>query len=200
MKQLLENGINTHDDLIEQAIFTTSTAGGDELQGLDNLVSTAGTGVVGGIDSSVETWWKCYNDTYIDASDIEATFTVAYNKAAKGSGSTLAPKFMLSGVTPHAMYEAGLQSLQRFTTSDEADGGFKILAFKNCRYCFSQYGGGNVYFLNPKNYNVVVSKQYFRDKGNTTEIPSQNAFVFKIYSALQAVTNNRSRLAVVSQG
>ena len=55
------------------------------------------------------------------------------------------------------------------------------------------------YFLNPKNYKIVVSKQYFRDKGNTIEIPAQNAFVFKVYSALQAIVNNRSRLAVVDQ-
>lgn len=199
VKQLLENGINSHDDLIEQLIFTTSTAGGDEFNGLDNLVSAAGTGVVGGIDSSVETWWKNYADTYTDASDIEATFTTAYNKAAKGSGSTLAPKFMVSGVTPHVMYESGLQTLQRFTDSDEANAGFKVLAFKTARYVFSQYGGTKVYFLNPKNYNITVSKQYFRDKGNTIEIPAQNAFVFKIYSAGQALTNNRSRLAVVDQ-
>lgn len=199
VKQLLENGINSHDDLIEQSIFTTSTAGGDELNGLSDLVATSGTGTVGGIDSSIETWWKNYADTYTDASDIEATFTTAYNKAAKGSGSTLAPKFMISGVTPHAMYESGLQTLQRFMDSDEADAGFKVLAFKNSRYIFSQYGGTKVYFLNPKNYNIVASKQYFRDKGNTVEIPAQNAFVFKIYSALQAVVNNRSRLAVVDQ-
>lgn len=200
VKALLENGINSHDDLIEQCIFTTSTAGGDELNGLDNLVTSDGTGTVGGIDASVETWWKNYGDTYLDASDIEATFTTAYNKAAKGSGSTLAPKFMISGVAPHVLYESSLQTLQRFMDAEEGNAGFKVLAFKTARYIFSQYGGTKVYFLNPKNYNIVVSKQYFRDKGNTIEIPAQNAFVFKIYSALQAVVNNRSRLAVVDQG
>jgi len=199
VKQLLENGINSHDDLIEQTIFVTSTAGGDELNGLSDLVSAAGTGVVGGIDSSIETWWKNYADTYTDASDIEATFTTAFNKASKGSGDVLQPKFMISGVAPHVMYESGLQTLQRFGDSSEADAGFKVLKFKNADYIFSQYGGTKVYFLNPKNYNIVVSKQYFRDKGNTVEIPAQNAFVFKIYSALQAVVNNRSRLAVVDQ-
>jgi hypothetical protein len=200
VKQLLENGINSHDDLIEQLIFTSSTVGGDEFNGLDNLVNSAGTGTVGGIDASVELWWKNYADTYTDASDIEATFTTAFNKAAKGSGSSLQPKFMISGVTPHVMFESGLQTLQRFSDSSEADAGFKVLLFKGCRYVFSQYGGTKVYFLNPKNYNIVCSKQYFRDKGNTIEIPAQNAFVFKIYSALQAVVNNRSRLAVVDQG
>lgn len=196
VKQLLENGINSHDDMIEQCIFTSSTSGGDELNGLDSLAPTSGQGTVGGIDSGVETWWRNQSDTYVDASDIEATFTSVYNSAAKGSGASLAPKFMISGATPHALYESGLQSLQRFVDSSEADGGFKVLAFKSARYVFSQYGGNNVYFLNPKNYNIVVSKQYFRDKGNTIEIPSQNAFVFKIYSALQALTNNKSRLGV----
>lgn len=197
VKQLLENGINSHDDLIEQLIFTSSTAGGDEFNGLNSLVTASGTGTVGGIDASVEVWWKNYSDTYSDATDIEATFTTAFNKAAKGSGSSNQPKFMISGVAPHVTYESGLQTLQRFGDSSEADAGFKVLKFKNADYIFSQYGGTKVYFMNNKNYQIVVSKQYFRDKGNTIEIPSQNAFIFKIYSALQAVVNNRSRLAMV---
>lgn len=199
VKALLENAINSHDDLIEQCIFTSSTAGGDEFNGLNDLVSASGTGTVGGIDAGTETWWQNYADTYNDASDIEATFTTAFNRAAKGSGSALQPKFMISGVAPHVMYESGLQTLQRFVDTDEANAGFKVLAFKSARYVYSQFGGTKVYFLNPKNYQIVASKQYFRDKGNTMEIPDQNAFVFKIYSALQALTNNRSRLAVVDQ-
>lgn len=197
VKSILENGINSHDDLIEQCIFTSSTSGGDELNGLDSLVPTSGQGTVGGIDASANTFWRNYSDTYTDASDIESAFTTAWNTAAKGSGSQLAPKFMISGATPHALYESQLQTLQRFVDKDEADAGFKVLAFKSSRYVFSQYGGSKVYFLNPKNYQIIVSKQYFRDKGNTIEIPDQNAFVFKIYSALQSITNNKSRLAVL---
>lgn len=199
VKSLLENGINSHDDLMEQLIFTTSTAGGDEFLGLDSLVPTTGQGSPGGIPAATELWWQNYADTYTDVTDIEAAFTTAFNTASKGSGSPLAPKFMLSGADTHALYESVLQSLQRFVDTKEADGGFKVLAFKTCRYVFSQYGDDKVYFLNPKNYKIVMSKQYFRDKGNTQEIPDQNAFVFKIYSAGQATTNNKSRLAVLSQ-
>lgn len=197
VKQLLENGINSHDDMIERLIFTSSTAGGDEFNGLNDLVPTSGNGTPGGIDAAVETWWQNYSDVYTDATDIEAAFTTAYNTAAKGSGSELAPKFLLSGPDPHALFESVLQSNQRFVDVKEADAGFKVLAFKSCRYVFSQYGDDKVYFLNPKNYNIVMSKQYFRDKGNTMEIPDQNAFVFKIYSAGQAIVNNKSRLAVL---
>ncbi len=200
VKSLLENGINSHDDLIERAIFTTTSVGGDEFLGLDSLVPTSGQGTPGGISAVTETWWRNFADTYTDASDIEATMTEAYNTAMKGTGSPLAPKFLLSGADAQALYESTLQTFQRFNDTSEADGGFKVLAFKTARYAFSQYGDDKIYFLNPKSYKLIVSKQYFRDKGNTIEIPDQNAFVFKIYSALQAVVNNKSRLAVISQG
>jgi len=196
--QILENGINTHDDIIERNIFVTSTAGGVELNGLDVLVPDSGQGTPGGISAVTETWWRNFADTYTDVTDIEATMTAAYNAAMKGSGSEQTPKILLGGSDPHALYESQLQQLQRFVDTNEADGGFKVLAFKTARFVFSQYGDDHVYFLNPKSYNLVVSKQYFRDKGNTQEINDANAFRFFIYSALQAITNNKSRLAVIS--
>lgn len=199
VKQILENGINSHDDQIEKNIFVTSSAGGDELLGLDTLVPDDGQGTPGGIDASTETFWRNYSDTYTDASDIEAAMTTAWNTAAKGSGSSLAPKIILSGADAQAIFESQLQTLQRFVDTTEADAGFKVLAFKTARYSFSHYGDDHIYFLNPKSYQLIVSKQYFRDKGNTMEIPNENAFVFKIYSALQAITNNKSRLAVLYQ-
>lgn len=197
VKALLENAINSHDDLLEQSIFTTSAAGGVELLGLDTLVPTSGQGSPGGIDASVETWWRNPSDTYTDGSDIEAAMTSVWNEAAKGSGATLIPKVLISGSTPHALYEGQLQSLQRYSSSNEADGGFKVLKFKGADYVFSQFGGDEIYFLNPKNYQLVVSKQYFRDKGQTEAVPGQNAFYFLLYSALQFVVNNKSRLAVL---
>jgi hypothetical protein len=198
VKSLLENGINSHDDLIEQRIFTSSAVGGVEVNGLNDLVTTAGTGTVGGIDAGTETFWQNQADTYVDGSDIEASMTTVFNRCAKGSGSVLQPKVLISGSTPHALYESQLQTLQRFQDSGKADGGFKVLAFKSANYIFSHKGGNSIYFLNPKNYQLIVSKQYFRDKGATYDVPGQNAFYFLIYSALQFITNNRSRLGVLS--
>jgi hypothetical protein len=197
VKALLENAINSHDDLIEQRIFTSSTVGGVEVSGLNDLVPTTGQGTVGGIDAGTETWWRNPSDTYVDGTDIEAGMTSVWNDAAKGSGSQLQPKVLISGSTPHSLFEAQLQALQRFGNGEDANAGFKNLKFKTADYVFSQYGGDNIYFLNPKNYNLVVSKQYFRDKGSTYDVPGQNAFYFLVYSALQFVVNNKSRLAVL---
>lgn len=196
VKSLLENAIQSHDDLVEQRIFTSSTVGGVEVNGLNDLVPTSGQGIVGGVDAAAELWWRNPSDTYIDGSDIEAVMTSVYNLSAKGSGASLTPKVAISGSTPYTLFESQLQALQRFTTSGEADAGFKTLKFKGIDYVFSQYGGSNIYFLNPKNYQLIVSKQYFRDKGSTYDVPGQNAFYFLVYSALQFVVNNKSRLGV----
>ena len=194
VRGLLENGINSHDDLLEQRIFTSSAAGGIEINGLNDLINTAGTGTVGGINSSTETWWKNQFDTFIDGSDMEAAMTELFDNCAKGSGETNAPTMLLSGSASHALYESQLQSMQRYVNVEEADSGFKSLAFKGAKYIFSFRGTDLVYFLNPKNYKLAVSSTYFRDKGETQQVNGQNAFYFLIYSALQFCVTNRWRL------
>lgn len=198
VKALLQNAIDSHDDLLEQRIFTSSSVGGVEINGLADLIPTNGQGTVGGIDASVETMWRNQADTFFDGSDIEASMTDVYNSCAKGTGGA-APKILISGSATHGLYESQLQTLQRFNDSESADAGFKKLAFKGASYIFSHNGGTSIYMLNPKNYQMVVSKQYFRDKGSTYDVPGQNAFYFLIYSAMQFVVNNKSRLGVLYQ-
>ena len=193
VKALLSNAIDSHDDLIEQYIFATSTNG---FLGLDTHITDAGTGSDGGIDSSVNLWWRNQQATYVDDTDIEAAFTTVWNACAKGSGSNLLPTLMVSDGATQALFEGTQQANQRYIDTQELKAGFKILGFKTARYVFSQYADTDVNFLNPKNFQLVVSKEYFRDRGETQEIPNANGFVSKIYSALQTCTNNRSRLGV----
>lgn len=193
VKMLLENAITSHDDLIEQYIFQTSTNG---FLGLLTHASTAGTGSDGGIDSSTYTWWRNQQATYVDDTDIESAFTTVWNAAAKGSGSKLMPTLMASDGATQALFEGTQQANQRYVDTQELKAGFKILAFKTARYVFSQYASTSVFFLNAKNFQLVGSKEYFRDKGDTQEIPNANAYTSKIYSALQTIVNNRSRLGM----
>lgn len=193
IESLLTNAINSHDDLIEQYIFQTSTNG---FLGLKTHVTDAGTGSDGGIDSSLETWWRNQQATYVDDTDIEAAFTTLWNACSKGSGSDLLPTLLVSDGATQALFEGTQQANQRWIDTQELKAGFKIIGFKTARYVFSQYADSDVNFLNAKNFNLVASKEYFRDRGDTQEIPNANGFVSKIYSALQTVTDNRSRLGV----
>jgi hypothetical protein len=195
VKQLLENGIESHDDILEQQIFSTTTNG---FLGLETLVPAGGQGTVGGIDASANTFWRNQATTYVDDTDIESGMTTVWNQCAKGSGSKLLPTLVVSDAATQSLFEGTQQANQRYVDTEELKAGFKILAFKTSRYVFSQYAGnsGAQYFLNPKNLNLVVSKEYFRDRGDTMEIPNANGFVMKIYSSLQTVTNNKSRLGI----
>lgn len=197
VKALLENGINSHDDMIEEALFAASDT--DGFHTLNTLVPTSGQGTVGGIDASTETFWRNPADTYLaDGSDFESVLDENWMTSAKGSGASTVPKLLVSGDTALALFNSTQQAFQRFT-GVELDAGFKTTAFKTAPWVYSQYGDDNVFGLNPRVFKLVVSKQYFRDKGETRELDDANGFVFKIYSALQAVTNNKSRLFVVAE-
>ena len=198
VKSLLTNGFDSHDDEIEEALFAASSTNG--FHSFAVLIPTSGQGTVGGISAVDETWWRNPNDTYLDdGSDMESVFTEVWNSAAKGTGSQLSPTLIVSGDTTQALFESTQQPQQRYVDTQELKAGFKVIAFKTARYCFSQYGGTKAYFLNPKSLNLLTSKEYFRDKGETKEFDNAAGFNFQIYSALQLITNNKSRLAVVDE-
>lgn len=190
---LIENALVTHDSLIEEYIFGTSYKG---FLGLGTLVPTNGQGTVGAIDASTETVWRNPATLYTNATDIEASLTTNWNAVAKGSGG-MTPQILLSGSVPHAQFESTQQALQRWSDGKKADAGFKVLAFKGADYFFSQYGGTRVYLLNNKAFSLKVSKQYFRDRGETMELERINGFKSRIYTALQSVVANKARLGVV---
>lgn len=197
VKSLITNGLDSHDDAIEEGIFTTST---DGFLGCQTVIPDSGQGTVGGIDSGTETFWRNTSSTYAaDGSDIEAALTSAWNTVSKGSGSSLTPTILFSGADPHALFEASLQQKARYIDVEDAVGGFKTLAFKTARFVFSQYGGTRIYGANKKSFGLVVSKEYFRDKGVEQELNDKNGFRVFIYSALQLVTDNKSRLFVLTQ-
>lgn len=193
-RQLLDNAINSHDDAIEEALFTATTNG---FLGLPTHIPTSGQGSDGGIDASTEAWWRPISVTYTGDTDIESALTQGWNLAAKGSGSKLQPTLLVSDAETQAIFEGTQQANQRYVDTQDLGAGFKVLAFKTARYVFSQYGTSSIFGVNPKNFNVVVSKEYFREKGETSELPNANGYIFKVYSALQSVTDNRSRLFVV---
>lgn len=195
VKSLIENGLSSHDDILEQQLFSTTTNG---FIGLETMVPAAGQGTVGGIDAAVNTFWRNQANSYVDDTDIEAGMTTTWNQCAKGSGAKLMPTLIVSDAATQSLFEGTQQANQRYVDTEELKAGFKILAFKTSRYVFSQYAGnsGAQYFLNPKNFMLIVSKEFYRERGDTMELPNANGYTTHIYSALQTVTNNKSRLGI----
>jgi hypothetical protein len=197
-KALLNNGFESHDDLLEATLFTTSAAGGDELLGLDTLVTTDGLGTIGGVNASTETFWKNKVDGYVNGDDMEAAAEDLWVRCEKGTGATLRPTCIVSDGSQLALFMSTQQGQQRYVDGQALKASFVTAAFKSARWVYSQKAPSDkTYFLNNKAYRIVVSREMYRDKGETQEIQASNGFTFKIYSALQAITNNRSRLGVL---
>ena len=189
VKNLIVNGIDSHDDLLEQYLFSTSTNG---LIGLQNLIATTGLGTVGSIDSSANPFWRNVSVTYVDDTDIEAAFTVGWNTAAKGSRSKMKTSMMVSDAATNALFEGTQVGLQRYGGQD-FKAGAKSIMFKTAPYVFSQYGTSSVYGFNTKCLRLYVSKEFFRMQSDTIPLQSATGWTKRIYSAVQQCTNNRSR-------
>lgn len=193
---LMENALASHDDLLEEALITTSTNG---FLGFQTIVPDGGQGTVGGVDASVETWWRNYTATYASAgTNIQAQMTKAWNEASKGSGGA-SPTLIFSDGDSQAIYEGTLHPLVRFNSLDEGKIGFKVLAFKNARYVFSQYATTRITFVNPKKTKLRLAKGAARDLSETQEIPNMHAYTRKLFTMLQLTTGNKSRNAVLTQ-
>ena len=190
---LINNALDSHDDILEATLFT----GVNGLIGFDTLITDAGTGIIGGIDSSTDVWWKNQQATYTGASDIVAKMIAVWNLCTKGSGSPLTPRILVSNAATQATFEGTQVANQRFVDTTDLAAGFVTLAFKSARYVFSQYGGTRIFMLNPKSYRLLCSRQFFRQKDREQPLENAEGYKTSVYSALQVVTNNRSRLGSV---
>lgn len=192
VSSLIDNALESHDDLVEQNLFT----GTNGVIGFDTLITNDGTGTMGGVVSGADIWWKNEFATYVDDTDIESVMTSVWNSCAKGTGSSLTPKILASGAATQATFEGTQQAQQRYTNTNDLNAGFVSLAFKTAKYVFSPYGGTSIYFLNPKNWQVRISKSMYRFKDKETPLPNAEGYKTSVFSVLQVITDNRSRLGV----
>lgn len=199
VKGILNNVFASHDDVLEATLFVTSSAGGDELQGLDNLVTTDGLGTVGGINASTDAFWRNKVDGFTSGLDLEAGAESLWNRCEKGTGSQYKPTLIVSDGQGQALFASTQQSQQRFTGQD-LKASFTTIAFKTARWVYSKEApAGKDYFLGNKSYKVFVSRDYYRAKGETMEIQGGTGFTFQVYTGIQATVNNRSRLGLLAK-
>lgn len=197
VKAIVTNSLDSHDDEIEDKIFGTST---DGFLGLQNLVPDTGEPNVGGIDGSVDAFWRNVVDTYLaDGSDIDAAMTSAWNESAKGSGSSMSPTCVVSDGPTQALFEGSLQEQQRFIDEEEFKRGAKILAFKTARYVFTHKANTRIYMLSPRAFRLCVCSGAFRTLKGSVQHIDRAVTNQKLFSMMQATTSNPSRTAVITQ-
>lgn len=176
----------------------------NQIGGLANVIQNDGTGTVGGIVSGTYTFWK---NKFTECAGSGATFATL--KAAMNAEWLLQtrgadkPDLIVSSHDFFAIYEGGLQDLQRYADSKMASSGFESLKYKSASVIFddnTNFGttAEKMYFLNTK-YLYLMEHPDARWTEDDEKTPvNQDAVVIPIYWMGALCTSNRSLQGVVT--
>jgi len=147
----------TMKNLIAGSLYSDGTGyGGKEIDGLNAAVPTApNTGVYGGIDRATWNFWRTKLSDQTAANGLDPTKIQGYWNAlwAQLVRGTERPDLILVDATVWGVYQASLQTLQRFTSPETGNLGFPSLKFMDADVVLDGgIGGfcpaGTAFFLN----------------------------------------------------
>ena len=128
-----------------------SAAGGNDFNGLGNIVGTQNN-TVGGINSTTNTWWNPTQATTMAATLSLTNMADVYNRASKGSD---VPDLIVTNTSLFEKYESLLTNNVRYQDVSKANAGFQNLMFKQTPIVFDlelavDTTDAPMYFLNTK--------------------------------------------------
>lgn len=197
-KSRLTNAMRTASNYMSLDLYS-SGALTNQMTGLAGQIGTAGTGTVGGIDSSSFTFWK--------NQFLEMSGTDAWTKSTiKGDMNELwlncnrgndKPDLIVSSYDFFAAYEESLQDLQRYASSDSATAGFTTLKYKSADVIFDSNTNftstaERMYFLNTDYLELVVHRDANWTTLDKKMSVNQDAEVIPIIWQGQLCCSNRS--------
>lgn len=168
VKARIKNAMRTFKNNFSEDLYSDGTAA-NQINGLQALVADAGTGTVGGINSSTFTFWKNIVQDPASplqgggaitpsATTIQGLMLPLWLELTRGNDH---PDLIVCSNEYFTFYEESLTDLKRYGTNSSANGGFISLKYKNADVMFD--GGSGItaetmYFLNTDFLELVVHK------------------------------------------
>lgn len=209
-KSRLKNAMNTFRNQFSADIYSDGTLS-NQVNGIQALVSDAGTGTVGGIDSSTWTFWR--NKVQSAAAPLgggaaitpgpttmEQLMNQLYLEMVRGNDK---PDLGVASNDYFSFYELGQSSIKRYTsdgTAGTADGGFTSLKYKNMDIIFDGNSGipaSRMYFLNTDYLELVAHSDANMTVMDEVKPYNQDAVVIPILWMGNLVCTNRSLQGVI---
>lgn len=202
-KARMNNAIRTFKNNFSSDIYSDGSLS-NQVNGLQALVSDAGTGTVGGIDSSTWSFWASIVQSAAaplqgggaitpSAATIESLWLPLWLQLTRGEDK---PDLIVVDNNYYTFYEQSQTSLKRYTNdTSKADGGFLELKYKTADVIFDGGSGipaNHAYFLNTDFIQLVVHPD-----ANLTEVPemrpiNQDAAIVPVLWMGNLVCSNRS--------
>lgn len=211
IKKRMRNAFHTAANKMSEDAYSDGTAS-NQINGLQALVADAGTGTVGGINSSTFTFWQnAVQDANSplqgggaitpSASTIQSLMLPLWLEI---STSMDAPDMIVCSNDYFTFYEESLSDLKRYGTNDSANGGFLSLKYKNADVFYdggSTHGSGipdsHMYFLNCEYLGLAVHKDADWEEMSDKTSVNQDAVVVPIIWQGNLTCSNRRRQGVL---
>ena len=165
---------------LASSIFSDGTGSSSkEIGGLQLVVADAGTGTVGGINSSTFPFFQNKQATATSSAfstaNIQSDMNGLYIQLVRG---TDAPDLVVAGSTPYTTFLATLQTLQRVADSRLADLGFTAVKYLNSDVVYdSNCAASRMYFLNTNYLRLETAANRDFVPGEAKESINQDATV-----------------------
>lgn len=180
----VEAALKTFANDMSVDLYSDGTAS-NQINGLQAIVSDAGTGTVGGINSTTYTWWKSILQSNaaplqgggavtIGTSTIQTQMNNLWLELARGADL---PDLIVSSNEYYNYYEESLTQYKRYTDDNSAQGGIVGLKYKTADVFpdGGSKGGGipaaHMYFLNTDYLEICVHKD-----ANITRLDEKMSF------------------------
>jgi len=201
---LLEARINVLEksmmNSLSTSIYSDGTGtSGKEIGGLQLIVADAGTGTVGGINSSTYTFWQNVQTTATSSafstSNVQADMNNIYLQLVRGADS---PDLVMAGTNAYKAFLGSLQAIQRITSDDLANSGFTSVQYLNSDVVFdSSCNTDRMYFLNTDYLRLEVAASRDFVPGEAKMSVNQDAMVTPMFWSGNLTCSNRALQGVI---
>jgi hypothetical protein len=202
VKAKVKNAQRSFANGLSEDLYSDGTAT-NQINGIQALISDAGTGTVGGINSSTFTFWRSTVQSAAapilgsaitpSATTMELFWGQLYNQLTRGTDM---PDLIVTSLDYYTFYETSQTSLKRYSSNEVADGGFVTLKYKGADVVFDTTASGipaaHSYFLNSDYLELVVHQDADMEIMPELKSVNQDAIVIPILFQGNLVVSNRS--------
>tara|TARA_R100001163_G_scaffold447_2_gene661 strand:+ start:2156 stop:3097 length:942 start_codon:yes stop_codon:yes gene_type:complete len=185
---------------LSTSIYSDGTgSSGKEIGGLQLLVADAGSGTVGGINSSTFTFFQNVQTTATSSafstSNVQADMNNIYLQLVRGADS---PDLVMAGTNAYKAFLGSLQAIQRITSDDLAKSGFTSVQYLNSDVVFDSACNTNrMYFLNTDYLRLEVAEGRDFVPGEAKMSVNQDAMVTPMFWSGNLTCSNRALQGVI---
>ena len=207
VKAKVKNAQHSFANGLSADIYSDGTAA-NQINGLQALISDAGTGTVGGINSSTYQFWQNTVQSAAaplqggaaitpSSTTIESLMLPLWVKTTRGMDTT---DLIVMSDDYFMMYEQSQTSLKRYTSDEKGQGGMLSMKYKTADVFFDSSGGvtaSHGYFLQTKYMDLVVHQDANITMLDDVESINQDAMVKTIIWQGNLALGNRSLQGVM---